>query len=129
MNAICDSPVASQVVRVARLSGAERPLEILYFVEGPSGKRIPAETTALTLNRLDLQRAAIVLGHRVQRPLAQRESITESFNRAAHRSNRLSLTYTIYFENKNPSVLGVISLPILISQTLYIQHLCRSQQT
>ncbi|XP_040886121.1 UPF0606 protein KIAA1549 [Toxotes jaculatrix] len=60
-----------QVVRVARLSGAERPLEVLYFVEGPSGERIPAETTAATLNRLDLQRAAIVLGHRVQRPLAQ----------------------------------------------------------
>ncbi|KAG7215110.1 hypothetical protein INR49_022758 [Caranx melampygus] len=60
-----------QVVRVARLSGPERPLEVLYFVEGPSGERLPAETTAATLNRLDLQRAAIVLGHQVQRPLAQ----------------------------------------------------------
>ncbi|KAK2882778.1 hypothetical protein Q8A73_021711 [Channa argus] len=60
-----------QVVRVARLSGAERPLEILYFVEGQSGERISAEVTAATLNRLDLQRAAIVLGHQVQRPLAQ----------------------------------------------------------
>uniref|UniRef100_A0A3Q1H7S3 Uncharacterized protein n=1 Tax=Anabas testudineus TaxID=64144 RepID=A0A3Q1H7S3_ANATE len=60
-----------QVVRVARLSGAERPLEVLYFVEGPSGERIAAEVTAATLNRVDLQRAAIVLGHRVQRPLAQ----------------------------------------------------------
>nr|XP_020469093.1 UPF0606 protein KIAA1549-like [Monopterus albus] len=60
-----------QVVRVARLSGVDRALEILYFVEGPSGERIPAEVMAATLNRLDLQRAAIVLGHRVQRPLAQ----------------------------------------------------------
>ncbi|XP_053169838.1 UPF0606 protein KIAA1549 [Scomber japonicus] len=60
-----------QVVRVSRLSGAERPLEVLYFVEGPTGERIPAEVTAETLNRLDPQRAAIVLGHRVQRPLAQ----------------------------------------------------------
>ncbi|KAK2859266.1 hypothetical protein Q5P01_003886 [Channa striata] len=60
-----------QVVRVARLSGGERPLEILYFVEGPSGERISAEVTAATLNRVDLQRAAIVLGHRLQRPLAQ----------------------------------------------------------
>lgn len=60
-----------QVVRVAKLSGGERPLEVLYFVEGPGGERIPAEVTAATLNRLDLQRAAIVLGHRVQRPLAQ----------------------------------------------------------
>ncbi|XP_051801974.1 UPF0606 protein KIAA1549-like isoform X2 [Acanthochromis polyacanthus] len=60
-----------QVVRVSRLSGPERPLEVFYFVEGPGGERIPAEVTAATLNRLDLQRAAIVLGHRVQRPLAQ----------------------------------------------------------
>ncbi|XP_025755408.1 UPF0606 protein KIAA1549 isoform X3 [Oreochromis niloticus] len=60
-----------QVVRVSRLSGAERPLEVFYFVEGPGGERVPAEVTAATLNRVDLQRAAIVLGHRVQRPLAQ----------------------------------------------------------
>ncbi|KAM9328429.1 UPF0606 protein KIAA1549 [Pholidichthys leucotaenia] len=60
-----------QVVRVSRLSGPERPLEVFYFVEGPGGERVPAEVTAATLNRLDLQRAAIVLGHRVQRPLAQ----------------------------------------------------------
>lgn len=68
----------SQVVRVARLSGAERPLEVFYFVEGPGGERIPAETTAATLNQMDLQRAAIILGHRVKRPLAQRESKPES---------------------------------------------------
>lgn len=67
---------------MARLSGAERPLEVLYFVEGPSGERIPAETTAATLNRLDLQRAAIVLGHRVQRPLAQRKPETEPINQS-----------------------------------------------
>ncbi|XP_061922769.1 UPF0606 protein KIAA1549 [Entelurus aequoreus] len=60
-----------QVVRLARLSGPERPLEVLYFVEGPGGTRVPAEVTAETLNSLDLQRAAIVLGHQVQRPLAQ----------------------------------------------------------
>ncbi|XP_065807297.1 UPF0606 protein KIAA1549 [Labrus bergylta] len=60
-----------QVVRVLSLSGPERPLEVFYFVEGPGGERIPAEVTAATLNRVDLQRAAIVLGHRVQRPLAQ----------------------------------------------------------
>ncbi|XP_026182638.1 UPF0606 protein KIAA1549-like [Mastacembelus armatus] len=66
-----------QVVRVARLSGVERPLEVLYFMEGPSGERIPAEVTAETLNRLDLQRAAIVLGHRVQRPLAQHTKLRD----------------------------------------------------
>ncbi|XP_069375939.1 UPF0606 protein KIAA1549 isoform X2 [Paralichthys olivaceus] len=60
-----------QVVRMARLSGSERPLEVLFFVEGQNRERIPAEKTAAILNHLDLQRAAIVLGHRVQRPLAQ----------------------------------------------------------
>lgn len=60
-------------MRISRLSGPERPLEVFYFVEGPGGERVPAEVTAATMNRLDLQRAAIVLGHRVQRPLAQRE--------------------------------------------------------
>ncbi|XP_061618593.1 UPF0606 protein KIAA1549-like isoform X3 [Phyllopteryx taeniolatus] len=60
-----------QVVRVARVSGPKRPLEVLYFVEGPGGTRVPAEETAETLNSLDLQRAAIVLGHQVQRPMAR----------------------------------------------------------
>ncbi|KAM4523323.1 UPF0606 protein KIAA1549 isoform 2-T2 [Fundulus diaphanus] len=60
-----------QVVRISRPSGPDRPLEVFYFVEGPGGERVPAEVTAATMNRLDLQRAAIVLGHRVQRPLAQ----------------------------------------------------------
>lgn len=70
---------------MARLSGAEHPLEVLYFVEGPSGERISAEVTAATLNRVDLQRAAIVLGHRVQRPLAQRESTPESITTTDYR--------------------------------------------
>nr|XP_046183943.1 UPF0606 protein KIAA1549-like [Oncorhynchus gorbuscha] len=60
-----------QVVRVSRLAGSGRSLEVVYFVEGPGGERVPADATAATLNRLELQRAAIVLGHRVQRPLAQ----------------------------------------------------------
>uniref|UniRef100_A0A3P9MWF4 UPF0606 protein KIAA1549-like n=1 Tax=Poecilia reticulata TaxID=8081 RepID=A0A3P9MWF4_POERE len=65
-----------QVVRISRLSGPERPLEVFYFVEGPGGERVPAELTVATMNRLDLQRAAIVLGHRVQRPLAQVETLS-----------------------------------------------------
>uniref|UniRef100_A0A3P9H1P9 Si:dkeyp-27e10.3 n=1 Tax=Oryzias latipes TaxID=8090 RepID=A0A3P9H1P9_ORYLA len=60
-----------QVVRVSRLSSPENPLEVFYFVEGSGGERVPAEVTAATLNSLDLQRAAIVLGHRVLKPLAQ----------------------------------------------------------
>uniref|UniRef100_A0A672G310 Si:ch211-1e14.1 n=1 Tax=Salarias fasciatus TaxID=181472 RepID=A0A672G310_SALFA len=60
-----------QVVSASRLVGADHPLEIVYFVEGPNGQRIPAVRTADLLNHLDVQRAAIVLGYRVQGVLAQ----------------------------------------------------------
>ncbi|XP_037623029.1 UPF0606 protein KIAA1549 isoform X5 [Sebastes umbrosus] len=60
-----------QVVSASRLVGADHPLEIVYFVEGPSGQRMPAVETADLLNSLDVQRAAIVLGYRVQGVLAQ----------------------------------------------------------
>ena len=66
--------VPFQMVRTARLVGPDQPLEMVYFVEGPSGERLPAVTTATMLNSLDVQRAAIVLGYRVQGILAQRES-------------------------------------------------------
>lgn len=60
-----------QVVSASQLVGDDHPLEIVYFVEGPSGQRIPAVQTANLLNTLDVQRAAIVLGYRVQGILAQ----------------------------------------------------------
>lgn len=53
--------------------GADRPLEIVYFVEGPGGQRMPADHAANILNNMDVQRAAIILGYRVQGVLAQRE--------------------------------------------------------
>lgn len=57
----------------SRLVGADHPLEIVYFVEGPGGQRMPADQAADILNNMDVQRAAIVLGYRVQGVLAQRE--------------------------------------------------------
>ncbi|XP_047189380.1 UPF0606 protein KIAA1549 isoform X2 [Scophthalmus maximus] len=59
-----------QVVSASRLMGDDHPLEIVYFVEGPSGQRLPAVQAANLLNGLDVQRAAIVLGYRVQGILA-----------------------------------------------------------
>ncbi|XP_026221713.1 UPF0606 protein KIAA1549 isoform X3 [Anabas testudineus] len=68
-----------QVVSASRLPGADNPLEVVYFVEGPSGKRVPAVQTANLLNSLDVQRAAIVLGYRIQGILAQPvEKVTSS---------------------------------------------------
>uniref|UniRef100_A0A8C3G2P0 Si:ch211-1e14.1 n=1 Tax=Cyclopterus lumpus TaxID=8103 RepID=A0A8C3G2P0_CYCLU len=60
-----------QVVSASRLVGADHPLDMVYFVESPSGQRMPAAQTANLLNSLDVQRAAIVLGYRVQGILAQ----------------------------------------------------------
>ncbi|XP_039989470.1 UPF0606 protein KIAA1549 [Xiphias gladius] len=68
-----------QVVSVSRPVGVDHPLEIVYFVEGPNGQRVPAVQTANLLNSLDVQRAAIVLGYRVQGILAQPvEKVTSS---------------------------------------------------
>ncbi|XP_051547499.1 UPF0606 protein KIAA1549-like isoform X2 [Myxocyprinus asiaticus] len=58
-----------QIVRTSRLDGPEYPLELVYFVEAGS-ERLPAQVTAAMLNRLNLQRAAIVLGYRVHGILA-----------------------------------------------------------
>ncbi|XP_043981997.1 UPF0606 protein KIAA1549 isoform X1 [Gambusia affinis] len=60
-----------QVLSVSRLEGADNPAEMVYFVEGHNGQRMPAVQTAGLLNSLDVQRAAIVLGYRVQGVLAQ----------------------------------------------------------
>ncbi|XP_017274546.1 UPF0606 protein KIAA1549 isoform X2 [Kryptolebias marmoratus] len=60
-----------QVVSASRMEGTDNPLEIVYFVEDQSGERMPAVQAADLLNTLDVQRAAIILGYRVQGVLAQ----------------------------------------------------------
>ncbi|KTF84499.1 hypothetical protein cypCar_00024929 [Cyprinus carpio] len=59
-----------QIVRTSRLDGPDYPLELVYFVEAGSGERLPAQATAAMLNRLNLQRAAIILGYKVHGILA-----------------------------------------------------------
>ncbi|XP_058607722.1 UPF0606 protein KIAA1549 isoform X2 [Onychostoma macrolepis] len=60
-----------QIVQTTRLVGPDNPVEIIYFVEGANGQRLPAATTASMLNSLDVQHAAIIMGFRVQGILAQ----------------------------------------------------------
>uniref|UniRef100_A0A673LTX5 UPF0606 protein KIAA1549-like n=1 Tax=Sinocyclocheilus rhinocerous TaxID=307959 RepID=A0A673LTX5_9TELE len=60
-----------QIVQTTRLVGPDNPVEIIYFVEGANGQRLPATTTASMLNSLDVQHAAIIMGYRVQGILAQ----------------------------------------------------------
>lgn len=62
------------MVSVSRLEGEDLPLEVVYFVEDPSGQRMLADQAAKLLNSMDVQRAAIILGYRVQGVLAQRKS-------------------------------------------------------
>lgn len=90
---------------MSRLSSPENPLEVFYFVEGSGGERVPAEVTAATLNSLDLQRAAIVLGHRVLKPLAQGESECQS----AHRQTAFQLQ-TWYMEKGRVSSVSHLNL-------------------
>ncbi|XP_016318437.1 UPF0606 protein KIAA1549 isoform X1 [Sinocyclocheilus anshuiensis] len=60
-----------QIVQTTPLVGPDSPLEIIYFVEGANGQRLPAATTANMLNSLDVQHAAIIMGYRIQGILAQ----------------------------------------------------------
>ncbi|XP_053356588.1 UPF0606 protein KIAA1549 isoform X2 [Clarias gariepinus] len=60
-----------QIVQITRLADLDNPLEMIYFVEGANGERLPAVTTANLLNSLDMQHAAILLGYRIQGILAQ----------------------------------------------------------
>ncbi|XP_037110694.1 UPF0606 protein KIAA1549 isoform X3 [Syngnathus acus] len=60
-----------QVVSMNRPVGADHPLEVVYFVERPDGQRVPAVEMVNILNSLDVQKAAIILGYRVEGILAQ----------------------------------------------------------
>lgn len=73
----------AQVVSASRLDGEDHPLEVVYFIEGASGHRMPATEAAHLLNSMDVQRAAIVLGYRVQGVLAQRECLQRTRMRNA----------------------------------------------
>ncbi|XP_007908565.2 UPF0606 protein KIAA1549 [Callorhinchus milii] len=60
-----------QVVNMTKIDGDGNPAELIYFVEQQSGQRLSAEDAANLMNKVDIQRAAIVLGYRIQGALAQ----------------------------------------------------------
>ncbi|XP_018096367.1 UPF0606 protein KIAA1549 isoform X2 [Xenopus laevis] len=60
-----------QVVNVSRLDASEGPVQLVYFVEDQSGNRLPATDVSTLINELNIQRAAIILGYRVQGIVAQ----------------------------------------------------------
>ncbi|NXJ65206.1 K1549 protein, partial [Rostratula benghalensis] len=74
-----------QIVNVSRLVGVDNPVELIYFVEDQDGERLSALKCSDLMNRVDIQRAAIILGYRIEGSVAQpveklRESTSESQN-------------------------------------------------
>ncbi|GCB65432.1 hypothetical protein scyTo_0009957, partial [Scyliorhinus torazame] len=60
-----------QVVNITKVTGDGNPTELIYFVEKQNGERLDANEAANLINKVDIQRAAIVLGYRIQGALAQ----------------------------------------------------------
>ncbi|XP_042638463.1 UPF0606 protein KIAA1549 homolog [Orycteropus afer afer] len=60
-----------QVVNVSRLEGDDHPVQLIYFVEDRDGERLSAAKSSDLINRMDVQRAAIILGYRIQGAIAQ----------------------------------------------------------
>nr|XP_005296461.1 UPF0606 protein KIAA1549 homolog isoform X3 [Chrysemys picta bellii] len=74
-----------QIVNMSRLVGADNAVELIYFVEDQTGERLSAVKSSDLINRVDIQRAAIILGYRIQGAVAQpvdkvKESSSESQN-------------------------------------------------
>ncbi|XP_008946749.1 PREDICTED: UPF0606 protein KIAA1549 homolog [Merops nubicus] len=74
-----------QIVNVSRLVGVDDPVELIYFVEDQDGERLSALKCSDLMNRVDIQRAAIILGYRIEGTIAQpveklKESTVESQN-------------------------------------------------
>ncbi|XP_043822554.1 UPF0606 protein KIAA1549 homolog isoform X2 [Dromiciops gliroides] len=60
-----------QVVNVSRLEGDDYPVQLIYFVEDQDGERLSAVKSSDMINRIDIQRAAIIMGYRIQGVIAQ----------------------------------------------------------
>ncbi|XP_060101632.1 UPF0606 protein KIAA1549 homolog isoform X2 [Heteronotia binoei] len=74
-----------QIVNVSQIEDIDNPVMLVYFVENQDGERLSAVKTSDLINRVDIQRAAIVLGYRIRGPVAQpvermKESPPESQN-------------------------------------------------
>ncbi|NWR32745.1 K1549 protein, partial [Tachuris rubrigastra] len=74
-----------QIVNVSRLVGVDNPVELIYFVEDQDGERLSALKCSDLMNRVDIQRAAIILGYRIEGTVAQpveklKEPTSESQN-------------------------------------------------
>ncbi|XP_077324893.1 UPF0606 protein KIAA1549 homolog isoform X3 [Lithobates pipiens] len=60
-----------QVVNISRLEGLDDPVELIYFIEDQYGGRLAADKASSLINEVNVQRAAIILGYRLQGVVAQ----------------------------------------------------------
>lgn len=64
-----------QMVNASRLEGEDNPVQLIYFVENQDGERLSAVESSDLINKIDVQRAAIILGYRIQGAVAQRKCV------------------------------------------------------
>ncbi|XP_075066743.1 UPF0606 protein KIAA1549 homolog isoform X2 [Mixophyes fleayi] len=62
---------AVQVVNISRLDGSDDPVQLVYFIEDQYGRRLTADKASTLVNEVNIQRAAIILGYRLQGAVAQ----------------------------------------------------------
>ncbi|KAM8974738.1 LOW QUALITY PROTEIN: UPF0606 protein KIAA1549 homolog [Pelodytes ibericus] len=60
-----------QVVNVSRLDGSGDPVQLIYFIEDHYGGRLSATKASDLINEVNIQRAAIIMGYRLQGVVAQ----------------------------------------------------------
>ncbi|XP_067907155.1 UPF0606 protein KIAA1549 isoform X2 [Heterodontus francisci] len=95
-----------QVVNITKITGDGNPTELIYFVEKQNGERLGANEAANLINKVDIQRAAIVLGYRIQGALAQPvETIATS---------------SPTDENKNLWIIVAVLVPVIVVVVIII---------
>ncbi|KAM5171920.1 UPF0606 protein KIAA1549 homolog [Mantella aurantiaca] len=60
-----------QMVNISRMEGLDDPVELIYFIEDQYGGRLAADKASSLINEVNIQRAAIILGYRLQGVVAQ----------------------------------------------------------
>ncbi|TRZ12393.1 hypothetical protein HGM15179_014720 [Zosterops borbonicus] len=106
-----------QIVNVSRLVGVDNPVELIYFVEDQDGERLSALKCSDLMNRVDIQRAAIILGYRIEGSVAQPvEKLKES---------------TSETQNSNLWIIVGVAVPVavvLLIVTILYWKLCRTDK-
>ncbi|XP_031410691.1 UPF0606 protein KIAA1549-like [Meleagris gallopavo] len=117
-NIKCKSiPITLQIVNVSRLDGVDNPVELIYFVEDQDGERFSALKCSDLMNRVDIQRAAIILGYRIEGTVAQPvEKLKESSSEA---------------QNSNLWIIVGVAVPVAVVLLIVIilyWKLCRTDK-